>query len=297
MPFGNLVSAGLQLQMLEVYLEKINDVLETTPEQPNREPLRQLVLRGSIRLDDVTFSYSTSESPVLTGVTIDVGPGSRIALVGRSGSGKSTVARLMAGLYKPIAGRVSFDGCALDEVDLSYLRRQLGIVTQDPQLFVGSIRRNIAYSQPDLDLDRVVEAARIACIHEEIIALPLGYDTPLVDRGASLSGGQRQRLAIARAIAVAPVILILDEATSHLDVVTESRITRNLKLLGCTQVVIAHRINTVRDADKIVVLDRGKVVQVGTHRELSESEGMYRDLSSRHNATENSHLSSPVFHS
>jgi ABC-type bacteriocin/lantibiotic exporter with double-glycine peptidase domain len=164
----------------------------------------------------------------------------RIALVGRTGSGKSTLARLMAGLYEPCSGRILFDDHDLKTLDRRSVRSQLGAVTQDTQLFGGSIRSNICLSDPQMGLEQVVHAAQVACIHEDILRMGMGYETVLTDRGLSLSGGQRQRLALARAVAGNPKILILDEATSHLDVVTEQQLIQNLASLCCTQIVIAH---------------------------------------------------------
>jgi ABC-type bacteriocin/lantibiotic exporter with double-glycine peptidase domain len=201
-----------------------------------------------------------------------------VALVGPSGSGKSTLARLLAGLYEPDSGHVLLDGRALRELDRRSVRRQLGIVTQEVQLFGGSIRHNIALADPAMGLERIMRAARLACIHDDIAAMPMGYDTPLADRGRSLSGGQRQRLALARALAGDPRILILDEATSHLDSLTEDAVNRNLAQLRCTRIVIAHRLSTIADADLILVLDRGHVVDSGRHEQLVRSSGLYAAL-------------------
>jgi len=205
-------------------------------------------------------------------------PGDRVAITGPSGSGKSTIARLIAGLYEPESGAVLLDGVDLRSLDKDRIRSQLGIVTQDVQLFTGTIRSNIALTDPDLDFDDIVFAATVACIHDDITRMPLGYDTPIADRGLSLSGGQRQRLAIARAIARRPRILILDEATSHLDTLTQDRLKRNLAALACTQIIIAHRMSTIRDADQIVVIDRGRIVATGTHEALVEEAGTYAKL-------------------
>lgn len=211
-------------------------------------------------------------------VSVAVEAGARVALVGRTGSGKSSLARLMAGLYDPTSGRILFDGADLKTLDRRSVRSRLGIVTQDTQLFGGSIRRNISLSDPQMGLDRVVQAARLAGIHDEILAMPMGYETPLADRGLSLSGGQRQRLAIARALASNPRILILDEATSHLDAVTEATVNDNLRSLRCTRIVIAHRLSTIRDADLILVLDSGRVMESGNHSQLLAKGGYYARL-------------------
>lgn len=277
-PLNNLVSSALQLQMLEVYLERLNDVIDTATEQDNAAVTLAGSLSGTVALEEVLFRYSPQDPVVVDAVSLSVSSGSRVALVGRTGSGKSTLARLLAGLYQPSAGRILYDGKDLSMLDRRSVRSQLGIVTQDTQLFSGSIRRNISLSDPHMSLHRVIHAAKLACIHDDIIAMPLGYETPLADRGLSLSGGQRQRLAIARALASRPAILILDEATSHLDAVTEHRLNENLASLRCTRIVIAHRLSTIRNADLIVVMDGGKIVESGSHDVLLSSGGTYAAL-------------------
>nr|WP_263641867.1 ATP-binding cassette domain-containing protein [Microbispora cellulosiformans] len=183
----------------------------------------------------------------------------------------------MLGLHQPTTGTVGFDGVPLDALDRGALRRHFGVVTQEPHLFTGTIRDNIALARPDASLAEVVEAARLACLHEEIEAMPLGYDTRLSE-GMGLSGGQRQRLALARALLGRPTVLLLDEATSHLDTVTEARIEWNLAMLPQTRIVIAHRLSTVRDAGQIVVIDGGRIVEHGRHRDLLARGGHYAAL-------------------
>jgi ATP-binding cassette subfamily B protein len=277
-PLNSLVSAVLQLQMVEIYLERLNDVMDTPLEQDASAVASPGSLQGAIELQRVSFRYGPQEPLVLDEVSVAVKPGARVALVGRTGSGKSTLARLMAGLYDPISGRILFDGQDLKSLDRRAVRGQLGIVTQETQLFGGSIRRNIALSDPSMTLDRVVRAATLACVHDEIMSMSMGYETPLADRGLSLSGGQRQRLALARALASNPKLLILDEATSHLDAVTEANVNRNLASLCCTRIVIAHRLSTIRDADQILVMDAGKLVEQGRHEDLLQSHGIYAKL-------------------
>jgi ABC-type bacteriocin/lantibiotic exporter with double-glycine peptidase domain len=201
-----------------------------------------------------------------------------VALVGRTGSGKSTLLRLLLGLYQPEQGEIRFGGTTLRDLDLRALRRRCGVVLQEAFLFSGSIRHNIALNDPALTLEQVQEAARLAVIHDEIAAMPMGYETMLAEGGADLSGGQRQRLAIARALAHQPDVLLLDEASSHLDAITEARLEDNLNRLRCTRLVIAHRLSTVRTADLIVVLDQGYVVEQGTHAELLALGGVYARL-------------------
>ncbi len=277
-PLTNLISAGVQFQMLESYLERINDVINTAPEQTPGTVALAGQLGGAISLENISFRYAKSDPLTLQEISINVRPGARVALAGRTGSGKSTLARLMAGLYEPSSGRILFDGRDLKTLDLRSVRSQLGIVTQDTQLFGGTVRQNIALADPQMGLDRVIQAAKLACIHDDIIAMPMGYETILADRGLSLSGGQRQRLALARALACRPAILVLDEATSHLDAVTEKLVNENLASLSCTRIVIAHRFSTIRDADLILILEGGRIIAQGTHEELLRTGSKYAEL-------------------
>jgi ABC-type bacteriocin/lantibiotic exporter with double-glycine peptidase domain len=215
---------------------------------------------------------------VVQDVSLAAEPGQMIGIVGRSGSGKSTLSHLLLGLYHPRSGRVLFDGIDLAGLDVQSVRSQIGIVTQRPYIFGSTIRQNIAISDPGLPHEAVVDAARRACIDDEITAMPLGYDTPLVDAGASLSGGQQQRIALARALVHRPAIVLLDEATSDLDAVTERMVHDNLSRLGCTRIVVAHRMSTIANADLILVMEAGRVVQRGTHAELMAQSGVYRQL-------------------
>jgi ATP-binding cassette, subfamily B, bacterial len=277
-PLNNLISTALQLQVIEVYLDRLNDVFDTPPEQDSRTVSVPEQLRGSITLQGVTFRYAAEREAVIKDISFHVPAGSRVALVGPSGCGKSTLARLIAGLYDPSSGAVLYDAQNLKFLDRRTVRSRVGMVTQDTQLFGGSIRRNIALSNPEMDFARIVNAAELASIHEDIMQMPMGYETLLTDRGLSLSGGQRQRLALARALANDPAILILDEATSHLDAVTEERVNRSLSSLSCTRIVIAHRLSTIRDADLILVVNDGRVVESGRHDELLGLGSAYSEL-------------------
>ncbi len=277
-PLTQLVTTAFQFQYLGSYLERIDDVMRTPREQEpgSRRPAGRL--RGAIRLDTVGFRYGPAAPLVVRDVSVDVPRGSFVAVVGRSGAGKSTMANLLVGLYPPSDGRILFDGVDLAELDLRSVRGQLGVVPQHPYLFGVSIRANIALADPALPLSRVIEAARLAHIHEDIQAMPLAYDTLLADGGASLSGGQRQRLALARALVTHPAILLLDEATSALDAITESAIQRELAQLRCTRIVVAHRLSTIRAADLILVMDQGRIVEHGTHDDLAARRGAYAAL-------------------
>jgi ABC-type bacteriocin/lantibiotic exporter with double-glycine peptidase domain len=201
-----------------------------------------------------------------------------IALVGPSGAGKSTLARLLLGMLQPNEGTVRFDGRELHQYHLEQLRRRMGVVLQENELLKDTILANIGLHDPALSLDAAKQAARLACVDHVIDALPLGYDTHLGQHGAQLSGGEQQRLCLARALAHEPAILVLDEATSALDVETEKRVHDNLSRLGCTRIVIAHRLATVRNADRILVLERGRLVQQGTFASLAARAGTFRDL-------------------
>jgi ABC-type bacteriocin/lantibiotic exporter with double-glycine peptidase domain len=277
-PLATLVTTGLKLQLLHSYMERINDVLDAPREQEGRTVAIADRLTGRVQADGVSFAYGGPLAPlVLNDVSLEVQPGQLVGIVGRSGSGKSTLACLLLGLYRPTSGRILFDGRDLAELDLKSLRGQIGIVTQRPYLFGGTIRRNIALSNPEMTHEMVVDAAKLACIHDEIVAMPMGYDTPLIDGGVSLSGGQRQRIALARAVAHHPTILLLDEATSDLDSVNERMVQHNLSALGCTRIVIAHRLSTIADADLILVMDEGRIVQRGRHDELMALPGAYRE--------------------
>jgi ATP-binding cassette subfamily B protein len=277
-PLSQLVQTAFQLQLLGSYLDRIDDVLETPREQDRSKVSPAGRLKGSIRLDGVSFRYGPLAPYAVRDVSIEIPAGRFVALVGPSGAGKSTLASLLVGLYPPSEGRILFDGHDLTELDLRTVRSQVGIVPQHPYLFGTSIRANIALSDPSLPLARVVEAAQRAHIHDDILAMPMGYETVLADGGASLSGGQRQRMALARALVHRPAILLLDEATSALDTVTEARIQAELAALRSTRIVIAHRLSTVRDADLILVMDEGRVVEQGGHEDLLARGGVYARL-------------------
>jgi ABC-type bacteriocin/lantibiotic exporter with double-glycine peptidase domain len=277
-PLANLVTTGSQLQLLRSYIERIDDVLDTPPERDASKPGRTVKLKGGIELDRVSFRYSPTSPLVVQDVSVRIEPGQSVAIVGRSGAGKTTLANLLLGLYLPTSGHVLFDGEDLTELDLHTVRGQMGVVPQEPTFFSSTIRANIAITDPTSPLEPVIEAARLAQLHDDLQAMPMGYDTPLVDRGASLSGGQRQRLALARALMQKPAVLLLDEATSSLDAITESRVQQALTSLRCTRVIIAHRLSTVVDADLILVMDEGRLVEAGRHQELLLRGGIYSEL-------------------
>lgn len=275
-PLDSLMLAASQLQFLGTHLRRLDDVLDT-PVEPAGEadPGR---LRGAIALSDVSFSYSVAVAPLLQSVSLSIRPGEKVAIVGRSGAGKSTLARLMLGMYLPTDGAIAFDGRDLRELDLRRVRSQMGVVLQETFLFDDTVRANLSLNDPDTPLQRLQWAARLACIDDVIDALPLGYATRLGENGSILSGGQRQRLSLARALAHRPSVLLLDEATSSLDLETEARVHANLAQLGCTRIVIAHRLATVQDADRILVLGEGRLLQEGTYACLAAREGPFLEL-------------------
>lgn len=277
-PLGTLVAAAQKLQSVGAHLDRLRDVFEAKPEPATAHATSRHALRGAIELDHISFRYHPASPLVLRDVSLRIEAGRTVAIVGSSGCGKSTLAMLLLGLYAPTAGNIQYDGRALEDLNLRDIRRQFGVVLQEPFLFRDSIRKNLAWGDDRMPLERIVEAARTAEIHDEIIAMPLGYETRVTDGGGGLSGGQRQRLAIARAVAQQPAVLLLDEATSHLDAITEQRVAANLAALPCTRIVIAHRLSTVRAADEILVIAGGTIVERGAHEQLLTLRGHYASL-------------------
>ncbi|MCP3164274.1 peptidase domain-containing ABC transporter [Myxococcus qinghaiensis] len=277
-PVSGLLGTASQFQLVGSYLDRVDDVLEAPLEQPAGSQRNSIQLRGGIQVKNAFFRYGPMTPWVVQDVSLEIEPGQFVAIVGRSGAGKSSLAQLLLGLYVPNEGSIRYDGVALSELDLHELRRQVGVVLQNPMLFRGDIRRNIAYADPELPLDKVMEAASRAQVHDDIQRMPMGYSTLLSDMGASVSGGQRQRLALARALARDPAILLLDEATNALDVRTEKAVQSALSSLRCTRIVIAHRLSTIREADVILVMHEGRLVERGTHQELLALRGHYHGL-------------------
>jgi ABC-type bacteriocin/lantibiotic exporter with double-glycine peptidase domain len=277
-PLAALVTTGLEVQQLGSYLDRINDVLDTPKEQDGRDVQPAGPLAGHIVAERVSFRYSSLGPLAVADASLEIRPGQTVAIVGRSGSGKSTFAHLLLGLYEPESGRILYDGRDLASLEARSVRNQIGIVTQNAYVFGSTIRDNVALSDPAVSREEVERAARLACIHDEIVALPMGYDTVLVDGGASLSGGQRQRIAIARALVHRPSVVLLDEATSALDAITERAVYENLAGLGSTIVVIAHRLSTISRADLIAVMKDGQVVELGSHADLVGRGGHYHEL-------------------
>jgi len=289
-PIGRFIQFADTFQILEADLQRLDDVFDA-PEDRDFEPASgasgdrvaafagRLRLKGRIELRDVTFGYQDNREPLFKDFSLTVEPGQRVAIVGPSGSGKSTLSALVAGIQQPWSGEVLIDGHPRGAIPRELLHGSMSLVDQHVFLFADTVRENLTMWIPEVPDQILVAAAQDATIHEEIVSRPLGYDAPVDEAGRNFSGGQRQRLEIARALVNNPSVLILDEATSSLDTITEVRIDDALRRRGCTCLIVAHRLSTIRDCDLIVVLDRGREVQRGAHQDLMrDADGLYRQL-------------------
>jgi subfamily B ATP-binding cassette protein HlyB/CyaB len=280
-PVLRLAQLWQDFHQARISIERLGDILNTVPEPAYSAGRAALpAVRGDVKFDHVRFRYRIDGPEILQDVNIAIPAGQVVGIVGSSGSGKSTLAKLVQRLYIPEGGRVLVDGIDLAAVDPAWLRRQVGVVLQENVLFNRSVRDNIALADPAMPMDQVVAAAKLAGAHEFILELPEGYDTQVGERGTGLSGGQRQRVAIARALTTNPRILIFDEATSALDYESERIIQQNMREItaGRTVLIIAHRLSTVRMADRIITIERGRIVEDGSHDQLVRTGGRYATL-------------------
>jgi subfamily B ATP-binding cassette protein MsbA len=277
-PLKRLSRVNNNYQMVRTSLHRIKEIFLLSDE-PGGHISRETI-EGHIRYEGVTFRYPDSKEPALSDITLDILPGETIALVGYSGAGKSTFTDLILGFWRAEEGRIMLDGIDIREYSQANLRSHIGVVSQDIILFDDSVRNNILFGNPGASDEEIVAASRAAYAHEFIVDMPNGYDTQIGERGVKLSGGQKQRISLARAVIKNPKILILDEATSSLDTDSEMKIQKALEsiLPGRTTIVIAHRLSTIKKADRIVVIDRGRIIQQGRHDELSARTGIYKEL-------------------
>ncbi|KNY28943.1 peptidase domain-containing ABC transporter [Pseudobacteroides cellulosolvens] len=280
---SNLFSTGISVfniynsfVLATSYLERITDIIDAKEERVPDKPI-ELRIAGNLQLSNVSFAYTNNSDNVLDNINLDIKRGQKIAVVGASASGKSTLVKIILGLYEPKYGEILFDGINIKNLDKGMLRRQIGVVPQDMSLFNKTIYDNICINKK-VSNDTVRRVAQIAQIDEEIQQMPMKYQTLVSDMGMNLSGGQRQRIILARALLNKPELMILDEATSALDYINEKKVSRYFEQVGCTRIIIAHRLSTIIDSDCIVVMDKGKIVQTGTHEELLKQGGLYASL-------------------
>jgi len=264
--------------MIRASLQRIKEIFLTQEEKEGKVEKKELA--GEIVFQNVSFQYPDHKDSALEGIDMKIRPGETIAIVGYSGAGKSTLTDLVLGFWNNFTGSITIDGTDLKDYSLRNLRSHIGVVSQDIILFDDTVRNNILFGKPTATNEEIIEAAKAAYAHEFVMNMPNGYDTSIGERGIKLSGGQKQRISLARAIIKNPKILILDEATSSLDTDSETKIQKALEgiMPGRTTIIIAHRLSTIQKADRIVVMDKGKIIQQGSHEELFEKGGVYREL-------------------
>ena len=280
-PFNRLVNLGGTMQEAHGDMDRLNDILRYDIDREKEDIIKDtsMKLSGKLELKGISFGYSPLEPPLIEDFNLTLLPGARVALVGSSGSGKSTIGKVICGLYRPWKGDILFDEKPVETIPVEIIQNTLAMVDQSIMLFEGTVSENISLWDPSIPKSDIIRAAKDASIHDGITEKEKGYDSIVEEDGRNFSGGQRQRLEIARALSTNPRILILDEATSALDAITEKNIDEHLRKRGCTTVIIAHRLSTIKDCDEIIVLDKGRVVQRGRHEELVKDEnGLYRTL-------------------
>ena len=278
--FMSLFGMALTAANIRPVFDMARPLLKTEPEMTGDKEMLTAIT-GGIELNSVSFKYDDASPLILDNISLKIRPGQYVAIVGRTGCGKSTLVRLLLGFEKPERGGIYYDGRDINKTDLGSLRKHIGVVTQNGRLFSGDIFSNIVVAAPHLTLDDAWEAARIAGIDEDIRKMPMGMNTYISEGGGGISGGQKQRIMIARAVAPKPKLLIFDEATSALDNITQRKVSEALDEMKCTRIVIAHRLSTIRQCDRILVLDNGHIVEDGTYEELIGLDGYFSELVKR----------------
>ena len=281
-PMLRLSGSWQQFQEMSLSLQRVGDIVNQPLEVLENEDknIDMPEIKGSILAKDLSFTYSSTAQPVLNSINLEITEGSFVGLVGQSGCGKSSFLKMIPRLYRPSTGKLLIDNFDITKVDLYTLRKQIGFVPQDCMLFEGTVFSNIALGNPESSAEDVVNASKSACAHDFIMNLPYGYGTPIGEKGSGLSGGQRQRVALARMLLENPNLVVLDEATSALDVDTEKQVVKNLRkeFKGRTLLMITHRLSSIVDADKIIVMHQGKIDSIGSHKNLMKERGRYYAL-------------------
>ena len=288
MPISNLTQMGMKIKQLKADMGRLDDVMKYEIDKINKVEVNDVnkqldnssltKLQGDIEIKNLSFGYNVLEEPLIKDFNLNIKSGSRVALVGASGSGKSTVAKIISGLYKSWSGEILFDGILKEDINRAVINNSISVVDQNISIFTGTIMDNITMWDSTINESSCVKAAKDAEIHSDIMKLDDGYNHIVNEDGSNFSGGQRQRLEIARALAINPSILIMDEATSALDAIVEQKIDENIRSRGCTCIIVAHRLSTIRDCDEIIVMDNGKIVQRGTHNNMKDIDGPYKSL-------------------